>query len=131
MNWIQLIEAFAIGAVLVSLADWIFFGVIFHGKYYVYPEVWRPINRWRVPLAGVIALLTPLAFTALAAAMDLTDFHDVIHLAVLMWIAGPLPLLAVNGFFLKLHPAVTVTHIIGWLVKFLGAAAGVIIAQLL
>jgi hypothetical protein len=127
----QAIEAFAIGAVLVSLADWLFFGVLFHDRYFAYPEVWRPVNRWRVPLAGVIALLTPLAFVALAMTMDLSDFHSAIHLALLMWLAGPLPLLAVNGFFLRLHPVVTATHIVGWLVKFLAAAAGVIIAQML
>ena len=131
MSWIQALEAFAMGAVLVSLADWVFFGVIAHSKYHAYPEVWRPLNRWRVPLAGIIALATPLAFTALAMTMDFWDFHDHIHLAILMWVAGPLPLLAVNGFFLKLHPAVTATHIAGWLVKFLAAAAGVIIAQML
>jgi len=131
VTWVQALEAFAIGAVLVSLADWLFMGVAFHSKYHAYPEVWRPINRWRVPLAGVIALLTPLAFTALAMTMNLSDVHDLIHLAILAWVAGPLPLLAVNGFFLKLHPAITVMHIVGWLVKFLAAAAGVIIAQML
>jgi hypothetical protein len=131
MTWIQALEAFGIGAVLVSLADWLFFGVAFHSKYFAYPEVWWPVNRWRVPLAGVIALLTPLGFTALASMLDLSDFHDVIHVAVLAWVMGPLPLVTVNGFFIKMHPLVTATHVVGWLVKFLAAAAGVIIAQML
>lgn len=131
MTWIAALEAFGIGAVLVSLADWLFMGVAFHSKYFVYPEVWRPVNNWRVPLAGVIALLTPLAFVALAVMLHLSDFHDLIHLALLAWVAGPLPLVATNHFFFKLHPAITATHILGWLVKFLAAAAGVIIAQAL
>ena len=101
MTWVQALEAFAIGAVLVSLADWLFMGVAFHSKYHAYPEVWRPLNRWRVPLAGVIALATPLAFVALTSFIDVTDFHDLIHIAILAWFAGPLPLLAVNGFFLS------------------------------
>lgn len=131
MTTIQLVEAFVIGAVLVSFADWIFFGVLFHKKYFAYPEVWRPNNNWRVPLSSVIGLLTPLAFVALTATMHLSDFHDIIHLALLTWVAGPLPLVATNHFFFKLHPAITATHIAGWLVKFLACAAGVIIAQML
>ena len=131
MTQIQAIEAFAIGAVLVSLADWLFFGVLFHQKYFAYPEVWRPNTKWRVPVSAAIALLTPAAFVALVWTLHLTDEHDVIHAALLAWVMGPLPLLVVNAFFIKLHPLVTVTHIAGWLAKFLAAAAGVIIAWML
>ena len=131
MTWTQALEAFAISAVLVSLADWLFMGVAFHSKYHTFPEVWRPVNRWRVPLAGVIALITPAAFIAIVMMLNLWDEHDIIHTAILAWFAGPLPLLATNHFFFKLHPAITAMHILGWLVKFLACAAGVIIAQLL
>lgn len=130
MTNIQLLEAFGIGAVLVSFADWLFFGVLFHQKYFAYPDVWRPVNNWRVPLAAVIGLATPAAFVALVWMLRLTDEHDIIHLTILAWAMGPLPLVATNHFFFKLHPAITITHIIGWLVKFLAAAAGVIITQM-
>lgn len=127
----QLVEAVAIGAVLMSLTDWLFFGILFHKQYFAYPEVWRPNTPWRVPVSAAIALLTPLAFVALVWMLRLADEHDIIHTAFLAWIMGPLPLIATNHFFFKLHPAITVTHIVGWLVKFLACAAGVIIAMAL
>jgi hypothetical protein len=131
VTWVQAIEAFGIGAVLVSLADWLFMGVAFHSKYQAFPEVWRPVNRWRVPLAGVIALLTPLAFVAMAMRLGLENYHSVLNAALLAWAAGPLPLLATNHFFFKLHPAITAMHILGWLAKFLAAAVGVVVALML
>ena len=42
---LNLVWAAIAGAVLGSLADWLFAGVIFHERYQVYPEVWRQGNE--------------------------------------------------------------------------------------
>lgn len=40
---------------------------------------------------------------------------------------GPLSLLIVNGFFIKLHSAITASFSLGWLVKLFVAAMAVVI----
>ena len=53
---LNLVWAVLAGAVLGSLADWLFAGVLFHGRYQLHPETWRGgpegkgsqrLRRWR------------------------------------------------------------------------------------
>jgi hypothetical protein len=39
MNWAHFAMALVVSEVAISLSDWVFFGVIFHGKYMTTPEV--------------------------------------------------------------------------------------------
>ena len=41
MPWARLALAAIVAGTSVSLTDWLFFGVLFHEKYQMYPEVWR------------------------------------------------------------------------------------------
>jgi len=124
---LHLIWATLIGAVLGSLADWLFSGVIFHGRYQVYPEVWRAgagSERSRIILAQMLALVTSGAFVLLAWKLHQTDFTGNLKLAAMIWLIGPLPLLLANALFIKIDHLVTASHATGWLVKLLliGAA---------
>jgi intracellular septation protein A len=124
---LHLIWAALIGALLGSLADWLFAGVLFHGRYQVHPEVWRPgagAQRHRIILAQAFALVTSAAFVALAWKLRQTDVQGNLKLAAMIWLIGPLPLLVTNGLFIKIDPLVTASHAAGWLVKLLliGAA---------
>jgi intracellular septation protein A len=124
---LHLIWATLIGAVLGSLADWLFAGVIFHGRYQLHPEVWRPgagAVRSRIILAQALCLVTSAAFVALAWKLHQTDYSGNLKLAAMIWLIGPLPLLLANALFIKIDYLVTASHAAGWLVKLLliGAA---------
>ena len=121
---LHLIWAILIGAVLGSLADWLFAGVIFHGRYQVYPEVWRAgSERGRIVLAQALALLTSAAFVALSWKLHQTDYSGNLKLAAMIWLIGPLPMLLANALFIKIDHLVTASHAAGWLVKLLLIAA--------
>ncbi len=121
---LHLVWATLIGAVLGSLADWLFAGVIFHGRYQVYPEVWRegPEGK-RIALAQALALVTSGAFVVLAWKLHQTDYSGALKLAAMVWLIGPLPLLLANSLFIKIDHLVTASHATGWLVKLLLIAA--------
>jgi len=124
---LHLIWATSIGAVLGSLADWLFAGVIFHGRYQVYPEVWRTgagSERHRIVLAQALALVTSGAFVVLAWKLHQTNYSATLKLAAMIWLIGPLPLLLANALFIKIDHLVTASNATGWLVKLLliGAA---------
>ena len=123
---LHLIWATLIGAVLGSLADWLFAGILFHGRDQVYPEVWREgagAQRHRIVLAQALALVTAGAFVVLAWKLHQTNWSATLKLAAMIWLIGPLPLLLTNSLFIKIDHLVTASHAAGWLVKLLLIAA--------
>jgi hypothetical protein len=121
---LNLIWAALAGAVLGSLADWLFAGVIFHGRYDRHPETWRHGGeRKRIAAAQALALITSAAFVALASKLGQTDLRGALKLAAMIWLIAPLPLLAANAMFIKVDHLVTASHAAGWLVKLLLIAA--------
>jgi len=123
---LHLVWAALIGALLGSLADWVFAGIIFHGRYQIHPEVWRSGaggERGRIILAQALALLTSAAFVALAWKLGQRDYSGNLKLAAMIWLIGPLPLLLANALFIKIDYLVTASHATGWLVKLLLIAA--------
>jgi len=123
---LHLIWATLIGALLGSLADWLFAGVLFHGRYQVHPEVWREGaggERYRIILAQALALVTSGAFVLLAWKLHQSDYKGTLKLAAMIWLIGPLPLLLANALFIKIDYLVTASHAAGWLVKLLLIAA--------
>jgi intracellular septation protein A len=118
---IAMAEAIVLGAVLGSLADWLFAGVLFHARYQSYPEVWRTGvgETGRIILAQAFAVLTSAAFVLFAVLVGRTDPWGAAMLAAMIWLVGPLPLLITNHLFIKLDPLVTASHAAGWLVKLL------------
>src|SRR3569623_1217157 len=64
---LHLLWAILLGALLGSLADWLFAGVLFHHRYQRFPEVWRSGNeRQRIVAAQALAVVTAAAFVLLA-----------------------------------------------------------------
>ncbi len=126
---IHVLWAALAGAVLGSLADWLFAGLLFHERYKRHPEVWRAGvedgERGRILLAQILALVTAAAFAALAAKLGQTDTSGALKLAAMIWLIGPLPLLLANALFIKIDPLVTVSHAAGWLAKLLLCGAAV------
>ena len=118
MDWHVFAAAIA-GAILGSLADWVFAGVLFHGRYQRHPEVWRAgiSETLRIGAAQVLCLLTAVAFVALADMFGLVDLIRALKLAAMIWLIAPLPLLVTNSLFIKIDPLVTVSHALGWLAK--------------
>lgn len=124
MDW-HVFAASIVGAVLGSLADWVFAGVLFHGRYQRHPEVWRTggSETLRIGGAQVLCLLTSVAFVALASTLGQVSLPQTLKLAALIWLIAPLPLLVANALFIKMDPLVTASHAVGWLVKLLLIAA--------
>jgi len=120
MDW-HVFAASIVGAVLGSIADWVFAGVLFHDRYQRHPEVWRTggSETLRIGGAQVLCLLTSVAFVALASMLSLTDLPGALKLAAMIWLIAPLPLLVTNALFIKIDPVVTASHAAGWLVKLL------------
>jgi len=120
MDW-HIFAASILGAILGSLADWVFAGVLFHGRYQRHPEVWRTggSETLRIGGAQVLSLLTAVAFVALAVMLGQVDFAGALKLAAMVWLIAPLPMLVTNALFIKIDPLVTVSHAAGWLAKLL------------
>lgn len=121
MDW-HVFAASIVGAVLGSLADWVFAGVLFHGRYQRHPEVWRTggSETLRIGGAQVLCLLTSVAFVALASTLGQVSLPQTLKLAALIWLIAPL---VANAPFIKMDPFVTASHAVGWLVKLLLIAA--------
>ena len=124
MNWLHFALATAAAGLAVSLTDWFFTGVLFHDKYFAYPEIWRK----RTSEAPAITVSTLLGFLTCAASIGVCavagarGYGSALALAGLCWLAAPLPLTITNALYIKLHPLLVCSHALGWLAR-LGLAA--------
>lgn len=120
MDW-HIFAASIAGAILGSIADWVFAGVLFHDRYQRHPEVWRTgtSETLKIGAAQILCLLTSVAFVALAEMLGQIDFTGALKLAAMIWLIAPLPLLVTNALFIKIDPLVTASHAVGWLAKLL------------
>ena len=123
MNWTHYASAVLGATVAMSLTDWVFFGMIAHDKYKVYPEVWRPIADKKdevrpILLTTVTTLLIAAAFVWVANRLALTHLVHALKLGLAIWVIGPLPAVVSDFIWMKLHPAVPVTQALGWLARF-------------
>jgi membrane protein YqaA with SNARE-associated domain len=120
MDW-HVFAASIVGAILGSIADWVFAGVLFHGRYQRHPEVWRTktSETLRIGIAQFLCLVTSTAFVVLADVLGLVDLTGALKLAAMIWLIAPLPLLVTNSLFIKIDPIVTASHAAGWLAKLL------------
>jgi hypothetical protein len=118
----RILLAIVVAGVIVSLADWYFFGVLWHAKYLAYPEVWRRRQGESgepraVAISAVVGALTPVAFVALCLAVGTLRLQQTLLLAAGIWLVGPLPLWIWNYLFIKVHPLILVSGLLGWLVR--------------
>lgn len=127
----RILLAILIANVLVSLTDWFFFGVLFHGKYNAFPEVWRrprggPGESRAIALSALIGALTPTLFVLACAFLGIVGSLQVSLLAVMVWLMCPLPMWVWNYLFMKVHPLILLSGVLGWIVR-LGVSAAVVV----
>ena len=135
MNW--MIVAGILGAgTLAVFTDWLFMGVLFHDAYNRHPEVWWPGIREGKEIGPIIwsSAIGYVMTAAIFALCALSDVHSVesgLAVAAVAWIAGPLSIIVINGFFIRIDPKITFSHSIGYLTRFAiaGAAAGFVFSS--
>lgn len=112
-----------ISGIAASFTDWFFMGVLFHEKYNDAPEVWRNAvknnERRLIIWSQAIGVITSVAFAYLCVATDSLSVWSVVRTATLVWLAGPVVVLAQMVLWIKLHPLVGVSNSLGWLARFL------------
>lgn len=118
------IVAVVVAIVVTSLTDWFFGGVLFHGKYKTYPEIWRNTGGGKgeslaVTWSVLLGVLTCVIFIYLAVRLDALSWGRALGLAFGIWLLAPLPLLITNALFIKIHPLNTLSNVTGWLAKLL------------
>jgi hypothetical protein len=126
MNFMVLV-AIIVGGTAATFTDWLFMGVLFHERYLRYPEVWWPVQGGNNAVPIIKSALVGYAGTAgvvlLCWTANAHALQDTLPIAVLAWLAGSVPVLITNGFFIKIDPLVTCAHLAGWLARALLAAA--------
>ncbi len=135
MNWIAVAAILGSGT-LAAFTDWLFMGVLFHEEYRRYPEVWWPGLR-EGNETGAIIWSSAIGYVMTAAIFILCVLAGVhtllagLTVAAIAWIAGPLGVIVINGFFIKMNPKLTFSHCTGYLVRFViaGAAAGYVFSM--
>jgi hypothetical protein len=123
--------AVVLSGFVASFTDWFFGGFLFHKQYLTHPEIWRnkpgdKAGENRAILWSVIlGFLTCAAFIFACLVFHIRGYFGPIHLALLIWVMAPVPLLITNALFIKMHPLNVVSNSLGWLVKLLLAALAV------
>jgi hypothetical protein len=130
MTWGRFLLAVAASGVVASFTDWLFMGVLFHGKYLESPEIWRSkpgqSETQRIIVSSLLGVLSCAAFIFLCRWTGAVTMRSELHLAGIAWIAGPVPILFSNIVWIKMHPLLGVSHSLGWLARFVisGLIAG-------
>jgi hypothetical protein len=112
-----------------SLTDWLFMGDWLYKTFDRHPEIWRYPHghgEGRAILLSIpLPFITCAVFTFMCARLGLHSYAGTMKLALAIWLVGPLPLLITNALFIKLHPAISTSFCVGWLVKLMVAAIAV------
>jgi hypothetical protein len=122
MHWSRFLLALLVAGVGTSLTDWLFFGVLFHDKNNVYPEVWRPRQGseiGKVAWSTLLTLFTCAMFIHACEHFELSTLHYKFAFAMAIWLIACVPMIVTNGIWMKLHPLVSLAYVLGWLAKLL------------
>ena len=128
MSAARLLIAALAGGFASSMTDWFFHGDWLYKRYDRHPEIWR---RWSKGETTAVLWASGLPFFSCAVFafacwwLHLHLLRATLTLAVAVWLMVPLPLTVANALFMKLTPAITVSHALSWLVKLALAAAAV------
>jgi hypothetical protein len=122
MNESHFVGAVLAATVVSSLTDWFFFGVLFHSRYQAYPEVWRSEfsgnKEWKaIVMATVLSVFMAGTFLFLVHGLGLHGFLPALKLALAIWIIAAVPITVTNFIFIKLHPGILISHLLGWVVR--------------
>jgi hypothetical protein len=126
INWTHFLLAVLASGFATWLTDWLFMGVLFHDKYLATPEIWRlkpGESETNLILAStVVGVLSCAAFIYLCIWSGALSLTGALRLAVIAWLAAPVPVIFSNAIWTKMHPLIGVSHGLGWLVRFLVTA---------
>jgi hypothetical protein len=128
MSAARLLIAALAGGFASSMTDWFFHGDWLYKRYDRHPEIWRKWSQGEttaVLWASGLPLLTCAVFGFTCRWLHLHELRGTLTLALVVWLMAPLPLTVANALFMKLTPAITVSHALSWLVKLALAAAAV------
>lgn len=127
MNWTRFLLAVVASGLATSFTDWLFMGVLFHAKYLETPEIWRKKPGksetsyiLASTLLGVVSCAALIFLCIWAGALG--SISGALRMAVLAWLAAPLPVIATNTIWMKLDPLLGVSHSLGWLARFVVTA---------
>ncbi|MBV9989966.1 MAG: hypothetical protein JOZ72_01620 [Alphaproteobacteria bacterium] len=134
MSWIVLVAVFAAGTVS-TFTDWYFMGVLFHDRYGRYPETWWPRRDGEpMPILYSCALgyITAACVFALCALAGVDGIASGLKVALIAWLAGAFVQVATTQIWVRIDPAVSLAHGLGYLARFLiaGLAAGIALPML-
>ena len=108
-----------LASVLASLTDWLCMDLLVHRQYATAPEIWRRgEGTGRIVISQIIGTLATAATVYLCKELP----GRPLLVAGAVWCAGPLPVGLQNLQWMRLRPAVTVSHAAGWLARLLMAA---------
>jgi len=124
MNWTHYLLAVVLSGIASSFTDWFFMGVLFHDRYLAAPEIWRGTGQQqsRILISEVLGLVSCAAFIYLCVLTNMLTAKAALTLAIIAWLAGPLPLIRTNIAWIKMHPLIGVSHSLGWLARFVVSA---------
>lgn len=121
MDWTHFLEALIGSGLVMGITDWFFFGVLFHDKYLVYPEVWRgeagkPETK-NIVIVSLLNFLTSFMFLMSYVHFDMHGIHQAMGLAIHSWLMIAVPLIISNALYMKFHSSLVISHSLGWLAK--------------
>ncbi len=127
MHWLPFLSATLAAGVGATGIDWFFARVVFPKYFAAHPEVWRqPANDPRQVrrVGGCLVLngVTAAAFFWLCHRLHLAHPGQTLRLAGAICLVAPLPQIAANTLWMKLHPLVAVSQSLCWLGKLTLAA---------
>jgi hypothetical protein len=123
MNWTRFLLAVVISGVATTFTDWLFMGVLFHGKYMATPEIWRvqpgQSDTRSIVLSSLLGVLSCAALLCLYVWSGTPfSYATTLRIAFLVWLASAVPIIASNIVWIKMHPLLGVSHSLGWLARF-------------
>jgi hypothetical protein len=122
MHWSRFILVVVIASVVTSFSDWLFMGVLFHDKYKAAPEIWRSSagsnERRLIVHSQLVGVLSCAAFVYLCTQTNALTIPRILGAAVIVWLAGPVVVIAQTVLWTKLHPLIGASQSLGWLARF-------------
>jgi hypothetical protein len=68
-------------------------------------------------MATVLSVFMAGTFLFLVHRLGLHGFLPALKLALAIWIIAAVPITVTNFIFIKLHPGILISHLLGWLVR--------------
>jgi hypothetical protein len=126
MNWGRVGLVGLLASVVTSFSDWLFMGVLFHEKYLASPEIYHSSAGANEPrfivYSQLMGVVSCAALTYLCVKASALSIATPLATATIVWLAGPVVVLAQMVLWTKLHPLIGVSQSLGWLVRFIVTA---------